>query len=568
MQTCTLSAFGVLMMCSVAVTAAPQLFQPLPGAANARMSVTAPTGPADPSCWSVMRLNAAALQSGEWELNLPCAGNLTAQGGLQAGANQRAAVQDYGADEGTTSWVGTVAQNPLSIVAVTTGPTGVVSGSIMLKGETHNIEYRVGDTYSIYKVDDSKLPVDHPKPVIPPGVKAVYTAPQHFDTAARTATKAPTPKPTAAKSAASTHVDTATRAATASGRKLLAETPGQVDVGIFWTGNAQKAVGGAAQMQARIRAAVVATNAVYAASKLTVRLRLVYMGYLAGYTADGIGHDMGATLASFAINGDKVMDDAFNVRARYGLDAMVLISNDASYCGLAYVMNNPATFTWPFSVVAPSCLPLTLAHELGHNFGMQHDHAQAVAGTPYKDSSFGYRVAGDFSTIMAYPCTAYANCVGCAPCPRIPYFSNPVIKSDKVAVGKKNWADATGTLNDPPVLSMMANWGKRRNPGTPSTPTGVTAVQTTSNYFKVNWAGDPKNAADGFYVYRKTTILNLLGLAQVSTWSLARDTGSGASKYWVDTRKYAKKSQACYKVVAYNFNAKSNYSKQVCVTKK
>lgn len=171
MQTNTLVTFGVLLTCSVAVTAAPQLFQPLPGAcgvvwyisalysrcrpqagdapgrkasepgaltswqhvlakwcvdlveyynscveviasladhsdvsragaANARMSVTAPTGPADPSCWSVMRLNAAALQSGEWELNLPCAGNLTAQGGLQAGANQRAAVQDYGADAG------------------------------------------------------------------------------------------------------------------------------------------------------------------------------------------------------------------------------------------------------------------------------------------------------------------------------------------------------------------------------------------------------------------------------------------------------------------------------------
>ena len=31
-------------------------------------------------------------------------------------------------------------------------------------------------------------------------------------------------------------------------------------------------------MQAKIRAAVVATNAVYAASKLTLRLRLVFMG--------------------------------------------------------------------------------------------------------------------------------------------------------------------------------------------------------------------------------------------------------------------------------------------------
>jgi hypothetical protein len=51
-----------------------------------------------------------------------------------------------------------------------------------------------------------------------------------------------------------------------------------VDIGVFWTANAQKAVGGAPQMQAKIRAAVVATNAVYAASKLKLRLRLVYMG--------------------------------------------------------------------------------------------------------------------------------------------------------------------------------------------------------------------------------------------------------------------------------------------------
>ena len=58
----------------------------------------------------------------------------------------------------------------------------------------------------------------------------------------------------------------------------------------------------------------------------------------------------------------------------------MLISNDASYCGLAYVMNDPRTFNYPFSVVSPNCLPLTLAHELGHNFGMQHDHDQYTAG--------------------------------------------------------------------------------------------------------------------------------------------------------------------------------------------
>jgi hypothetical protein len=48
--------------------------------------------------------------------------------------------------------VGTVADDAFSIVAVTTSPSGVVSGSIMLKGETHAIEYREGSTYSVYKV--------------------------------------------------------------------------------------------------------------------------------------------------------------------------------------------------------------------------------------------------------------------------------------------------------------------------------------------------------------------------------------------------------------------------------
>ena len=48
--------------------------------------------------------------------------------------------------------MGTVANDALSIVAITTSPSGVVSGSIMLKGETHAIEYREGTTYAVYKV--------------------------------------------------------------------------------------------------------------------------------------------------------------------------------------------------------------------------------------------------------------------------------------------------------------------------------------------------------------------------------------------------------------------------------
>lgn len=37
----------------------------------------------------------------------------------------------------------------------------------------------------------------------------------------------------------------------------------------------------------------------------------------------------------------------------------------------------------------------------------------------------------------------------------------------------KNYADASSTMDDPAVLSMMANWGKRRAVGRPSVPTAI-----------------------------------------------------------------------------------------------
>ena len=81
----------------------------------------------------------------------------------------------------------------------------------------------------LLQVDDSRLPKDHPKPVIPPGESQVYHSPQHLDTGARTATRAPTAAPTASR-AASTHLNRAPTAA--AGRRLmgrqLLETAGQV----------------------------------------------------------------------------------------------------------------------------------------------------------------------------------------------------------------------------------------------------------------------------------------------------------------------------------------------------
>ena len=115
---------------------------------------------------------------------------------------------------------------------------------------------------------------------------------------------------------------------------------------------------------------------------------------------------------------------------------------------------------------------------------------------------------------------------------------------------------------------------------------------------------------DGFLVYRKTGLLNLLGIVKLGVNTLAKDVKSGAVHYWVDTKKFAKGTkvcssceckclprcnlleggvtqgvrtgdarmwqpvtdsllflQVCYQVVAYNFNARSTASKELCITK-
>lgn len=55
-------------------------------------------------------------------------------------------------------------------------------------------------------------------------------------------------------------------------------------------------------------------------------------------------------------------------------------------------------------------------------------------------------------------------------------YSNPVVKAGTKAVGVKNYADASATMDDVAVLRMMSNWGKRKVVGRPSVPSGVTVT--------------------------------------------------------------------------------------------
>jgi hypothetical protein len=50
---------------------------------------------------------------------------------------------------------------------------------------------------------------------------------------------------------------------------------------------------------------------------------------------------------------------------------------------------------------------------------------------------------------------------------------------------------------------------------------------------------------DGFLVYRKTGLLNLLGLVKLSVSTLVKDIGKGSVHYWVDIKKFPKGTKVC-----------------------
>jgi hypothetical protein len=88
------------------------------------------------------------------------------------------------------------------------------------------------------------------------------------------------------------------------------------------------------------------------------------------------------------------------------------------------------------------------------------------------------------------------------------------VKTGSKAVGVKNYADASSTMDDPAVLAMMANWGRRRAVGRPSVPTAIRVrVRTPTPQRPGNWW-----IVDGQLIMPQTgfPIVHVLALVQAA----------------------------------------------------
>ncbi len=139
-----------------------------------------------------------------------------------------------------------------------------------------------------------------------------------------------------------------------------------------------------------------------------------------------------------------------SLRNTYSADMVSLIvNNGGGYCGIGWVQRNPGSgfANYAFQVTALGCLAnSTLAHEHGHNMGMEHDPASSgisPSGASYP-WSFGHYVNGSFRTIMSYNVCSIS-------CPRVLHFSNPDVLYNGVATGIADQRDNahTGDLTAP-----------------------------------------------------------------------------------------------------------------------
>lgn len=146
-------------------------------------------------------------------------------------------------------------------------------------------------------------------------------------------------------------------------------------------------------------------NTAYRDSQVDIQLRLV--GVRAN---EEVGADMNAVLNNLTNN-----TAVKTLRDQLGADFVSQLHQTGA-CGLGWVSISK---NYTFNVVGPNCGPLTMAHELGHNMGLNHSRLQGNTGGSRYAYGLGYGVDSQFSTIMAYSGLFHTS--------RINRFSNPTI---------------------------------------------------------------------------------------------------------------------------------------------
>jgi uncharacterized delta-60 repeat protein len=224
--------------------------------------------------------------------------------------------------------------------------------------------------------------------------------------------------------------------------------PVVVDLMVLYTAAARAGAGGTAGMETLIDLAVAEAHLCYTNSQVNLRLNLVYQGEI-DHAESG---DFGTELGRLTNRNDGYLDEVFELRNRYSADLVCLIvetESSGTLAGIANILREAsiAGAESAFSVIRRCCLVgnYTLAHELAHNMGCEHDwlHSGGSGVYPYSHG-YSFETQGTtYRTVMAYP-----------PGLQIPYFANPDLLYLGVPLGIPE--DAPNPANDAKSLNNTA----------------------------------------------------------------------------------------------------------------
>lgn len=231
-----------------------------------------------------------------------------------------------------------------------------------------------------------------------------------------------------------------------------------VDLLLVWTPQARSEEGGTSEIQSLATEAVADMNTRLANSMTQPRVRLVWWQEMTGYTENGADE-----LERLWCPNDGYMDEVYSLRETHQADVVHLIvhninDNCGPGCITAGIAYRPSSQTEPcnshlywVSISDNTYSTGTLAHEVGHNFGCCHDHANGCTNpiVPYAFGKCFYAFPAYRHTTMSYDCSQGFG-------DDIPYYSNPDIEIAGEPTGTYNDEDNARTIDDTRV--MVANY--------------------------------------------------------------------------------------------------------------
>ena len=227
-----------------------------------------------------------------------------------------------------------------------------------------------------------------------------------------------------------------------------APPPTVVTVLFVYSADAQASVGATNSIDSLIDLAVSQVNGIFQGSLVNVQLNVVYKGLIEHAETN----DLTLVLDRMRAPNDGYLDGIVPLRLQYQADLVVLVTALGQFGGYAAIMSTPRLGFrgQSFSIVRLMGLQdggYTLAHEVSHAFGCNHDRANSF-GT----GAFSYSYAHNLTD----PVGQVLGTISSFTFPQVPFFSNPQILylgvPTGIAEGATNSADCARTINQTAAL--------------------------------------------------------------------------------------------------------------------